>query len=375
MIYICTAGTSAAKLWPDSVGQGKRFDANFVGELGGIKAASEALLDTFKVYSMDDQFALQSKLSAEIHSLARMNLAPEDRVVLFASETQDGQACALAVAEYLEINGFTARVETIQGLQTTDAQLFRKHGVVEFIKRAAKYIDDNGSDGCILNPTGGFKALVPYAVLLGMIKRVRCSYIFEFSSEIIDLPPLPVDFARSNLEAIKEVMTLIERESAVPVKQFEEQLPWEQRQSYKLLFEQEGSEVTLSGIGVLMLEELQKPSALSVYISQEAMKGLEKLRGMADVDPLEYLLRVSKDFSKLEKDKHGNAGNGLTWLKPGNTRDRYLVSIEDEWKLLVWEMHEHSAYDQRSKMKNLGSSVKAMRGQRYSPFFRMDFVD
>lgn len=117
-----------------------------------------------------------------------------------------------------------------------------------------------------------------------------------------------------------------------------------------MLFDVDGSDVTLSAVGILVLEELQKPSALIPYLSQEAMSGLRKLRARSDVNPLEYLDRTARHPDKLSKDKHGNAEAGLFWLKPGNTTDRYLVSVEDDWKLLVWEMHGHDEYEERSRV-------------------------
>lgn len=375
MIYLCTTGTSAAKLWKSSDNNSSRFDQSVVTALGGVKQAADVLLKTFQQYSMADDEHLHQKLSAEIHSLARMSLSSNDEIVLFASETLDGQACAYAVEAYLELNGYQVKVEVITGLQTTDARRFSRIGVVEFIKKATQYIDASGAESCILNPTGGFKALVPYAVLLGMIRRVSCRYIFEFSSELIELPPLPVDFAHSNLQAIKQVLETIERESSMSKDRFDGLLNWEQRQTFRVLFEQEENEITLSAIGVLILEELQTPSALTVFISQEAIKGLIKLKARADTNPVRYLTSVAKELAKLEQAKHGNAGDGLSWLKPGNTTDRYLVSVENGWRLLVWEIHEHTTYDERSKLNNLGEKVHSQRSQKYAPFFRMEFTD
>lgn len=373
MLYLCTTGTSAAKLWKGSLES--RFDESKVKGLGGIKLAANLLLDTFKQYKMNDEQALHTKLSAEIHSLARLNINKDDQIVLFASETLDGQACALAVANYLEQQGYQAKVEVIIGLQTNDARKFNRIGVVEFIKKTLHYIDTTGADYCVLNPTGGFKALVPYAVLLGMIRKIECRYIFEFSKSLIELPPLPLDFDRSRLEAIKIVLELIERKSSISTSEFEQLVVWEQRNLFRILFEKEGDDITLSAVGVLILEELQKPSTLTVFVSQEAMKGLIKLRKIRGVDPDKYLKMVAQEPSKFDQAKHGNAGEGLTWLKPGNTTDRYLVSIEDNWRLLVWEMYDHHDYEERYKLQNLGKAVIDQRTSKYAPFFRMDFMD
>ena len=126
-----------------------------------------------------------------------------------------------------------------------DAEQFRRVGVVEFTKRCLREIDDLATLWCdaprrnsrrgaschtppryrfsvsgeesnvVLNPTGGFKTLVPYTVLIGMWKNVPCRYIFEQSTTLLELPPLPVEFSRSRFEAFKSLFERIERDSSV----------------------------------------------------------------------------------------------------------------------------------------------------------------
>jgi len=91
----------------------------------------------------------------------------------------------------------------------------------EFTKRCLRAINSYHAPvrgqpaNVVLNPTGGFKALVPYMVLIGMIKEVPCRYIFEQSTTLLELPPLPVEFSRSRFEAFKFLFERIERESAI----------------------------------------------------------------------------------------------------------------------------------------------------------------
>ncbi|MFM6137705.1 MAG: hypothetical protein ACKPCP_26790, partial [Sphaerospermopsis kisseleviana] len=71
-------------------------------------------------------------------------------------------------------------------------------------------------------------------------------------------------------------------------------------------------------------------------------------------------------FSQYE---HINLRNGLRWLKPGRTTDRYLVSVEG-WRLLVWRAirEDQEGSDYASKVKvNPDSERRA-----YSPFMRVD---
>lgn len=168
-VYLCTCGTSAARNLPKE----PRFDANWIKDHGGIDDAAQEIFNGFKEYRFDDEPALRNKLSAEIHSLARMNLSDKDAVILYSSETDDGQACAKAVHLYLQekIPGVRCEVDVVTGLQVNDATRFRTQGVVNFVHKILAQIADNGAEQCVLNPTGGFKSLVPYTALIGMIKK------------------------------------------------------------------------------------------------------------------------------------------------------------------------------------------------------------
>jgi CRISPR/Cas system-associated protein Csm6 len=105
-----------------------------------------------------------------------MDIDSSDRIVLLASDTDDGHCCALAVEKYLKHHwpGILTEVLKIRGLQVRDAKSFSQEGVVEFVKTILEKANSYGAENLILNPTAGFKALVPYTVLLGMLKGIKC---------------------------------------------------------------------------------------------------------------------------------------------------------------------------------------------------------
>ncbi|MDY6782172.1 MAG: hypothetical protein SW833_06400 [Cyanobacteriota bacterium] len=81
---------------------------------------------------------------------------------------------------------------------------------------------------------------------------------------------------------------------------------------------------------------------------------------------------MASESNAFQQWEHINVGNGLRWLKPGRTSDRYLVSIEG-WRMLVWR-----AIREDQKGANYASQVKIdlVRDRRsYAPFMRMEFVD
>lgn len=375
--FLCTCGTSAAKNLPRT----PRFDADWVKAMGGIEAAAAAIYATFRGTSFKGGETDKNHLSAELHSLACMDVQSTDTVVLFSSETPGGQACALAVKRYLEAvrPGIVCRVEVIAGLQVFNAQQFRTTGVLNFTRAVIREIEQHGAAQCRLNPIGGFKSLVPYTVLIGMLKGVEATYIFEQSDALIHLPMMPVEFARSRMEPIWPLLERMQKETAIPRIDYEAALPFADREALEPLFEDLGEgQISLSPVGFLIWEELERPSALVPFLSHPAVDDLLKIRAIDGCYPVEYLTRVARSPEQLAIGKHKSWSNGLFWLKPGqHTLDRYLVSIEG-WRLLVWRIVEHKEYDgmmDQNRKRDAGARVMAERRTRYAPFVRMELYE
>lgn len=263
---VCSVGTSAAKgvCRPEQL-------ADWVNEQGSIDLAAIALFDRFANVPPVGE-ALQSALSAEIHSLVRIGVSPADRVIFLASDTPDGEACAHALARYLKkhLPGILVEVLPVKGLQVHDAELFPREGVVNYVRECLGAVRDYGAAQVILNPTGGYKALVPYTVLVGMVKRVPCRYIFEQSSQLLTLPPLPVAFDRGPFGRYRNLIERIERETAITTRDWEHEVRHDDRSLLEPLVERTTGEVTLSAVGLLLLDEVRSPTALVPFLSRRA---------------------------------------------------------------------------------------------------------
>lgn len=197
--------------------------------------------------------------------------------------------------------------------------------------------------------------------------------IFEQLTTLLELPPLPVEFKRSQFVAYGELFEKIERETYISKAEWEDKVPYADRKMLESLVEFSYGQVTISAIGFLFLDEMRKPSALVPFLSQQAIRDcFDNLARLPNCDPFRFLSRVATKKDVLNQSTHINNGNGLLWLKPGNTTDRYLVSVED-WRLLVWRAirEDQEGANYPSKVKVNPSTDRS----RYSPFMRMDFVD
>ena len=366
-IIICSVGTSAAK----ALKKNSNDLIKWINEQDSVEDAANKVFATFREIAPEGD-SLKKDLSAEIHSLVRISITNKDRIILLASSTDDGYCCARAVEKYLKHYwpGIDVKTERVEGLQVVDAELFRKKGVVNFVKRILQEADSYEASNIILNPTGGYKALVPYTVLLGMLEGIKCDYIFEQSSTLLELPPLPVEFKRSQFDTYKDLFEKIERETYISQAEWDARVPYAERKMLESLVEFYNKQVTISAVGFLFLEKMREPSVLVPFLSQKAIRDcFDNIAKLDDCDPINYLSRVATSTEALESAKHINVGNGLYWLKRGRTTDRYLVSIEG-WRMLVWrairEDQEGSNYASKIKV-NPDSERRA-----YSPFMRVD---
>jgi putative CRISPR-associated protein (TIGR02619 family) len=346
---------------------------NWVKQQQSQEYAAEQIFATFRDIPPKGE-SLKNDLSAEIHSLFRIGITEEDTIILLASSTDDGYCCALAVEKYLKHhwNGIEVKVEKVKGLQVLDAELFRTTGVVEFVRHIIREVNSYGASNIILNPTGGYKALVPYTVLLGMLKGVKCDYIFEQSTTVLELPPLPVEFKRSQFDTYQDLFEKIERDTEISQSEWEERVPYTERVSFESLVEFSNGQVTLSAVGFLFLDEIRSPSVLVPFLSQKAIRDcFDNLAQLDNCDPFRFLSRVAASKDAFQLAEHKNVGNGLRWLKPGRTTDRYLVSVEG-WRMLVWRAIRED--QEGGNYINTVTVNPDTERRSYAPFMRMEFV-
>ena len=136
---------------------------------------------------------------AEINSLASLvakgYAAADANLVFCHSDTADGQAIGRILEVYFRRAGHSSvQARTITDLQDRDARLFRTRGLRNLAREVCKVIRDYGAASCAINATGGYKAQIAIAVLMGQALGVPVYYKHELFDEIIAFPPMPVAF-------------------------------------------------------------------------------------------------------------------------------------------------------------------------------------
>ncbi len=234
------------------------------GQAKGQINLEQSILADLKQIDLTTEQGLKDA-SPEIKSLAKLQVGHEDQVVLYASETSDGIVSTRVVREFCrQIWQCSTAMEVITGLQVQDAGRFRSVGVQRYVQSVVKQISEPQNQygrEIILNATAGFKALVPYTTLIGLLFQIPVQYIFESSSALLSLPPLPVNFDLDFYKQVEPLLQRIETESAIPEKELAVLEP-ATRDKLLPLLEQANGHYTLSALGFIVYERYKSPPEL-----------------------------------------------------------------------------------------------------------------
>lgn len=154
---------------------------------------------------------------AEINTIAHlrtrsgMNL---QRIVFLVSHTEMGRSLGKALCHYYDGHpdlNLTAEMEEVEGLQDEDPWQFKHHGLRNLVRCIGKYVRQYGHDYVAVDATGGYKAQIAVAVLMGLALDVPVFYKHERFSDLIDFPPLPIAFDYALLGEHLDLLAKLER--------------------------------------------------------------------------------------------------------------------------------------------------------------------
>ena len=339
---ICTTGTSIASgIEPDLIAK---------------STIEERLKDLRK--SMDTPEQYLTRASAELHSLFRMNLDPGDVVHLLHTQTKDGKACAAALKVEISDNeelGQKVQLHEVCGLQVTDRNCFRREGIDSLFKildRLSKPHLDRGQQDVWLNVTGGYKSVVPYVTLFGLLYRLPVVYIFERSNTLITLPPAAINFDFERLAQVDDAIHRLVEEGVMPKNEFFKEIPnldHAKRDWLSTLLEEDDGHVTLSAFGLLASRVINRDVS-SVYLSPTALEAYNNAKGDVHRHFTGMLIRVSDPIWRRQK-THSFHGTDLTVFKPGNTSERMAAFVQND-EIYVCELYQHDQYERELPGRN-----------------------
>ena len=199
-------------------------------------------------------------ISAETKSLNKIGIDNTTHIAFIHTDTPDGRLCSEVLKEWCSKNWrCTVTLHEVKDLQVKDADLFVREGIRNYLKLCIDLIEKNRfSHNVILNPTGGFKGIVPYTTLLGMIFSMPIYYIFENSDTLIKLPSIPINYDADIMDRCAERLSMIEEKTSILKNEFWKGIDFNDKERFVSLIEEGGNNVTLSPIGFLLWERYKK---------------------------------------------------------------------------------------------------------------------
>lgn len=207
-ILLCTVGTSL--FFPNLAGLRKTLadDETKLDDKKAVKLALRpAALRLADAYDAKDWGAVAAALAdvptherlcgAEVNSITSLianGYTPADvGIYFFHSDTPDGKQIAEVLVRIYAARGHApVAAVPVPDLQDQDAKRFRTKGLRNLARLLCAKVREHSAAACAINATGGYKAQIAVAVLLGQALGIPVYYMHERFSEIIAFPPLPV---------------------------------------------------------------------------------------------------------------------------------------------------------------------------------------
>ena len=316
--FLCTVGTS---LKSNAERQGRKGTdiadlTQFIREVGEVPA------------------------SAETNSLSRI-IRDGDQIIFFYSETEEGRLCAEALSQYYNRKGIRATERAISGLSYAH-EVFAMKGLRRLVDSLIDEIRLSRRMGTepVIVATGGFKAEIAYATLVGLLFKVPVYYIHEIFKDVIEMPPVPVDWDYRLLAECEEFFEWLQEEirRTEKVEKRLQNLPPEIR---LFLIDDDEGYTWLSPAGEVYYRYYSeiKQQAASVMISQQALKYYSDL-SQERKEILDKTLRRLV-IGGLRAANSGQVHNSDCFVYPRGYRPERIFYTEKDGVIYIYELALH----------------------------------
>lgn len=359
-LIICTVGTSIATNQGINIESIENQPLTNEQKLNyEIKSISQGIKSGLSKLDLKRKEYL-NKSSAEIKSLVKIGIEKTDQIYLLYTETVDGKLCADLVADYLKHKyGCSVFPKKILGLQVTDGKKFEKEGIHNLLGTLLDLVEPNiYSYDIILNPTGGFKAIVPYIAIIGMFFGLSVRYIFEKSEHLLNFPLIPLEFNLSRFDLIYDKLSMLENNIMNENEFWDDiKINFEERKIFSGIIEEVDGLIDFSPVGRFLFQRFKKQKGVKVYLSDKVSKIYQGLQGKQK-ESIENYLKKMRDPIFRQQHLHSKFGSNIDakCYKEPHTAERIFYYEKEEGTLNVAEIFLN--HDEYERFINCGKMKK-----------------
>lgn len=197
-VLICTVGTS---LFESNLRRINQESIISFPILKNIKEAFDNQNWTLLAKYMQEVDAKDRICGAEINTIEearKKNNFSLEKIFFLVSDTEDGKNTGKFLVKYysmredLKLKESDIKYISVKDLQDKDPKKFKIQGLRNLVREIGKIVKDFGEKQVVIDATGGYKAQIAIAVIIGQALDIPVYYKHERFSEIIDFVPLPI---------------------------------------------------------------------------------------------------------------------------------------------------------------------------------------
>jgi putative CRISPR-associated protein (TIGR02619 family) len=250
---------------------------------------------------------------AEINSITSIinkNLLDNKKSLIFlVSETDGGKAIGQLLRLYYEnsqnpISFAQVEIRELKGLRDDNVSAFQKEGLKNLVKEISQEARKFDPSSIAINATGGYKAQISFAGMIGQALGIPVYYLFEKFSEIIELPPQPISLDLGFWLNNYTDFSLLEAENTI--KKSELEFDWQDSKLDSLLDQEQIDQdilISLSAMGILFHEQARlqfarQSSAMLSIISKDNTSPEDKPISLRDDHGKDILMAFAKKIRR-----------------------------------------------------------------------------
>jgi putative CRISPR-associated protein (TIGR02619 family) len=238
------------------------------------------------------------EVSAETNALQRLGLQSDDRIVFLHSATQKSAVCAEFLSRHYAGTVDSISTREIQDLSYEEGE-FKLRGLRSLVGTLTELIEEAQEEDreVSINATGGFKAEIAFATLVGLLFDVPVYYIHERFRDIVEMPVLPIDWDYSLLYDHRDLFEWVFSENP-PIDEVNQRLKGRPDKLRSLLTEENGN-INLSPAGLAVygayLDRVEDAPSDEILLSSKARRVYESDPTTQD--------KLDSIFAKLQNPK------------------------------------------------------------------------
>lgn len=301
---------------------------------------------------------------AELNTINDINPERGDVFYLLANDNAAGCFCAAKIKKLLythfDLSESDIYIERIEELQVINGNKLRTGGLSNLCATVSQIIKTHQYNYHIyINPTGGFKGVLPFLTVLGMLHSCRIIYKFENSEQLIDLPSLPITIDTALfMRAAKAIQFAKEQEFFTKesfLNQIQDYEYYEEELFSSLIQKYDDNYYILSPLAECLSVQTEDytPIKVSTQIQKILLKLSENKRQIATA-----ILNKSGDKQWRASHFHRVLETDIMVLKPGATTERLCGFEQDNTFYAAYYYDNHDDYDRELSKINVERAKK-----------------